>query len=83
VSSSSFIQTRAEDEHLQRTESQQTRKNRASDNEQLYSSLRLLLRPPAFAAAYGAANPEFDIFGGNLSANGETPTLNNSTTMYT
>jgi hypothetical protein len=30
----------------------------------------------AFAAAYGATNPPFDIFGGNLQGNGETLTLN-------
>jgi regulation of enolase protein 1 (concanavalin A-like superfamily) len=30
----------------------------------------------AFAAAYGATNPVFDIFSGTLSANGETLTLN-------
>ena len=30
----------------------------------------------AFAAAYGATNPVFDVFEGTLSANGETLTLN-------
>ena len=32
----------------------------------------------AFAGAYGATNPPFDLFGGTLSGNGETLTLNNA-----
>ena len=35
----------------------------------------------AFAAAYGATNPPFDIFGGTLSGNGETLTLNNASNV--
>ena len=35
----------------------------------------------AFAGAYGATNPVFDIFGGTLSANGETLTLNNASNV--
>jgi regulation of enolase protein 1 (concanavalin A-like superfamily) len=38
--------------------------------------LVLAANSAAFAAAYGATNPVFDVFGGNLSANGETLTLN-------
>jgi regulation of enolase protein 1 (concanavalin A-like superfamily) len=38
--------------------------------------LVLAANGPAFAAAYGATNPVFDVFGGNLQANGETLTLN-------
>jgi regulation of enolase protein 1 (concanavalin A-like superfamily) len=38
--------------------------------------LVLTANSPAFAAAYGATNPVFDVFGGNLQANGETLTLN-------
>jgi regulation of enolase protein 1 (concanavalin A-like superfamily) len=35
----------------------------------------------AFAAAYGATNPPFDIFDGNLSGNGETLTLNTASNI--
>jgi hypothetical protein len=35
----------------------------------------------AFAAAYGATNPVFDIFGGTLSPNGETLTLNTASNV--
>jgi len=35
----------------------------------------------AFAAAYGATNPPFDIFGGNLQGNGETLTLNTASNV--
>jgi len=35
----------------------------------------------AFAGVYGATNPVFDIFGGTLSANGETLTLNISSNV--
>jgi hypothetical protein len=35
----------------------------------------------AFAAAYGATNPPFDIYGGTLSANGETLTINNASNV--
>ena len=35
----------------------------------------------AFASAYGATNPVFDTFGGTLSANGETLTLNNASNV--
>jgi regulation of enolase protein 1 (concanavalin A-like superfamily) len=35
----------------------------------------------AFAGAYGATNPVFDIFGGTLSANGETLTLNTASNV--
>src|ERR1019366_8182866 len=38
--------------------------------------LVLAANSAAFAAAYGATNPVFDIFSGTLSANGETLTLN-------
>jgi regulation of enolase protein 1 (concanavalin A-like superfamily) len=38
--------------------------------------LVLAANSAAFAAAYGATNPVFDIFGGTLSANGETLALN-------
>jgi regulation of enolase protein 1 (concanavalin A-like superfamily) len=38
--------------------------------------LVLAANSPAFASAYGATNPVFDVFSGNLSANGETLTLN-------
>jgi regulation of enolase protein 1 (concanavalin A-like superfamily) len=38
--------------------------------------LVLAANSPAFAAAYGATNPVFDVFGGNLQENGETLTLN-------
>ena len=39
--------------------------------------LVLAANSAAFAAAYGATSPVFDIYGGTLSANGETLTLNN------
>lgn len=38
--------------------------------------LVLAANGPAFAAAYGATNPIYDVFGGTLQANGETLTLN-------
>jgi len=38
--------------------------------------LVLAANSPAYAAAYGATNPVFDVFGGNLQDNGETLTLN-------
>jgi regulation of enolase protein 1 (concanavalin A-like superfamily) len=43
--------------------------------------LVLAANGPAFAAAYGATNPVFDVFGGNLQANGETLTLNISSNV--
>jgi hypothetical protein len=36
---------------------------------------------PAFAAAYGATNPIFDVYTGNLSGNGETLTLNTASNV--
>jgi regulation of enolase protein 1 (concanavalin A-like superfamily) len=38
--------------------------------------LVLAANSPAYAAAYGATNPVFDVFGGTLQGNGETLTLN-------
>jgi hypothetical protein len=43
--------------------------------------LVLAANPIAFAGAYGATNPVFDTFGGTLSANGETLTLNTSSNV--
>jgi hypothetical protein len=40
--------------------------------------LVLAANNPAFAAAYGATNPVFDIFSGTLSPSGETLTLNSA-----
>ncbi|HEY5233368.1 MAG TPA: lamin tail domain-containing protein [Verrucomicrobiae bacterium] len=43
--------------------------------------LVLAANSAAFAAAYGATNPVFDIYGGTLSPNGETLTLNNTSNV--
>ena len=43
--------------------------------------LVLAANGPAFAGAYGATNPVFDIFGGTLSANGELLALNTASNM--
>jgi len=43
--------------------------------------LVLAANSAAFAGAYGATNPVFDIFSGTLSPNGETLTLNNSSNV--
>jgi len=43
--------------------------------------LVLAANSAAFAAAYGATNPVFDIYGGTLSPNGETLTLNNASNV--
>lgn len=43
--------------------------------------LVLAANSAAFATAYGATNPVFDVFPGNLSANGETLTLNMATNV--
>jgi len=43
--------------------------------------LVLAANSAAFAAAYGATNPVFDVFDGTLSANGETLTLNQASNV--